>query len=348
MASIATPLLQRRDDADEERLLKLFWNRAELKKELAQLRRDKERLRDQLRQQEGATLRVQQRLEQLENLLVDPLQASNALVYYQLRGVWQQCRRRLARLAHELKERQMDREDAAARERFETHRAAELSRIDANLRALQGQAKAMAADVDALRQQAQALRGFWNYLRRRTLLERAEAANAAVDGLSSQIERLHSQRRDIETEPVPALASISVASRRNINLALIAMAEQLLVQLAAHDVAGRAREAAGRALTDISYGSVAECQVLGRTIDNVVRGLDAPERLNRLVQRRSGYLNRNARYRCDDDAVPVASSLAAIPVEITQAGEARPADARVIPVNVLADDYWDIHAVLLN
>ena len=52
---------------NDEQLLKLFWNRAELKKELAQLRREREKFIDQIRQHEGLNLRVQQRLEQMEN-----------------------------------------------------------------------------------------------------------------------------------------------------------------------------------------------------------------------------------------------------------------------------------------
>ena len=92
MATIASPLLQRRKEPDDEQLLKLFWNRAELKKELGILRREKEKLMDQVRQQESVNLRAQQRLEQLEAQLADPQQAVNAVVYYQLKGVWQQCR----------------------------------------------------------------------------------------------------------------------------------------------------------------------------------------------------------------------------------------------------------------
>ena len=48
----------RRDPAEEERLLKLFWNRAELKKELANLDAQLQQLRERLKQQEGATTRL--------------------------------------------------------------------------------------------------------------------------------------------------------------------------------------------------------------------------------------------------------------------------------------------------
>ncbi len=348
MASIATPLLQRRKDPEEEQLLKLFWNRAELKKELAQLRRDRERLMDQLRQQESVNLRSQQRLEQLENLLVDPLQASNALVYYQLRGVWQQCHKRLARVARELTERQQQREEQHARDLFERRRGGEIAALDARIADLDRSLRAAADDHDALVKRLRELQGFWNYFRRRAVDERAQAARAALDGLQSQLDRLQATRREHETEPVPPKSGISVAGQRNINLAIIAMAQQLLVHFAEHNVAGLAREAALRELADVSYGSIAECQVLGRTIDGVVRKLDAPERLNALVRRRAEFLNRTAQYRRDGDTVPVAGSFAVVPLVITEAGEPRPVDDRVIPVNVLADEYWDIYPILLG
>ncbi len=348
MASIASPLLQRRKDPDEEQLLKLFWNRAELKKELAQLRRDRERLMDQLRQQESTNLRSQQRLEQLENLLVDPLQASNALVYYQLRGVWQQCHKRLARVARELTERQQQREDQHARELFRRRQDGELAALDARIADLDQRMQAALGDHEALVKRSQELSGFWNYFRRRAVNERAAAARAALDGVHSQLERLQATRREQETEPAPTLAGIGGAGQRNINLAIIAMAQQLLVSFAEHNVAGLAREAALRDLADVSYGSIAECQVLGRTVDAVVRKLDTPERLNALVRRRAEFLNRTAQYRRDSDKVPIADSFAVVPLAITDTGEPRPADDRVIPVNVLADEYWDIYSVLLG
>jgi hypothetical protein len=348
MATMANALLQRRKEPDEEQLLKLFWNRAELKKELAQLRRDKDKLIDQLRQQEGINLRSQQKLEQLENLLADPLQAMNALVYYQLRGVWQQGRRRLARVARELEERQRDREEQHARARFDQMRDADLAALDTKLGELNERARVVANDLQAFEDHGRSLRGFWNFFRRRAAAECAEATRATIEGLQSQIERLHTARRSKEAEPVPSLAGLSLESKRNINLAIVAMAQQLLVHLAEHNVAGLAREAAVRSLTDVTYGDITECQVLGRTIESVVRRLEALERLNALVRRRAEFLKLTAQYRRETDTVPVAGSFATVPVLITEAGEPRPADDRVIPVNVLADEYWDIYAVLLN
>ena len=56
---------------DNEKLVELFKNRAELKKEFAALNKEKYRLQQMIKEQQGATARIVQRLEHLENLLVD-------------------------------------------------------------------------------------------------------------------------------------------------------------------------------------------------------------------------------------------------------------------------------------
>ena len=62
--------------ADEERLMQLFQNRAGLKKAYADLKDEFHILRDRLKQQEGATLRVQEQLDALGDLLADPATVS--------------------------------------------------------------------------------------------------------------------------------------------------------------------------------------------------------------------------------------------------------------------------------
>ena len=46
------------NETESEKLLSLYWNRAELKKEFADLRSEKFRLQDRIKEHEGATARV--------------------------------------------------------------------------------------------------------------------------------------------------------------------------------------------------------------------------------------------------------------------------------------------------
>lgn len=348
MGTATTPLLQRRQEPDEEQLLKLFWNRAELKKELARLRREKDKLIDQVRQQEAINLRAQQRLEQLEGLLADPVQAVNAVVYYQLRGVWQQCRKRLVRLARELAERQQDREERLAQQQCETARDADLALIDNRIADVERRARMVQADLDAVETRLGELRAFWHYFRRRALRDQRAAIQAALDGLQRQGERIRDERRSREAEPGLPFAGLSVEGRRNINLALIAMAQELLIQFSENDVAALAREASIRSLADVSYGDVAQCQKLGRGIEAVVSQAETAERMAGLIRRRAEFLRQTAQYRREVDTIPVAGSFATVPVTIQESGAAKPAGSRVIPINVLAEEYWDVYSILLN
>lgn len=349
MATIASVLLARKKEPrDDEQLLKLFWNRAELKKELAALRREREKLTELVRQQEGLTQRAQQRLEQLENLLADPVQAANALVYYQLRGIWQQNRRRLERLAGELHARQLEREQRYAQSRLEQARDQALSAIDEKLASLAQRTRVVENDLQATEARRSQLRGFWHYFARRRLRDQAETIRATLEGLQMQMKRLEANRRERELEAAPSFAGLSIEGKRNINLAIIAMAQQLVLHYADGDVAWLAREAAVRSLTEVAYGSSADCRAISQRIEAVTRALPAEDYMYNCVRRRAEYLRQNATYRRDIDTVPLASTFASIPLAITEAGELRSASDSVLPVNVLADEYWDVYALLLS
>ena len=61
-----------RQPAEDERLLQLYWNRAELKKELARLQEERHKLLEQLRNHEATFIRHNEQLLQLEEFLGNP------------------------------------------------------------------------------------------------------------------------------------------------------------------------------------------------------------------------------------------------------------------------------------
>ena len=92
------------DTHDADKLVDLFRNRAELKKEFAALRNEKYELQDRVKHHQGATARVQQQLQHLENLLLDPEWVYNVVAFYQLRSLAMHCNKQLVRFAEELKQ----------------------------------------------------------------------------------------------------------------------------------------------------------------------------------------------------------------------------------------------------
>src|ERR1700758_5852403 len=115
---------------EDHRVLALFRNRAELKKAYGDLQEESFRLKDLVKQQEGATQRVQEMLNALEGRLGIAETAYPALVFYQLRRLWQSGRELITQFVAELARQQEERERRAHlaqhnRQQFERGKEAE-------------------------------------------------------------------------------------------------------------------------------------------------------------------------------------------------------------------------------
>src|SRR5258708_13444102 len=92
--------------------MQLFQNRAGLKKAYADLKDEFHLLRDRLKQQEGATIRIQEQMDALGELLGDPKTGFGALVFFQLRALWKSCHQQLSTFSADLTRQQEAREVA--------------------------------------------------------------------------------------------------------------------------------------------------------------------------------------------------------------------------------------------
>ena len=167
-------MFSRSKESEDERLLRLFRNRTELKKEFSKLRLESDRLRDQVRQQESALLRAQQRLELIEGILVDHETAPGSVVYYQLRAFWQSNRRRLQRFVAELRTAHERRERQQQLAEFEADRQQEVEALDLQLADLGRRLSDATHSVEEARAEIDGLRGFWHFFKRRRLKEQLE------------------------------------------------------------------------------------------------------------------------------------------------------------------------------
>ncbi|MEQ1800354.1 MAG: hypothetical protein ABL989_00380 [Gammaproteobacteria bacterium] len=348
MLALAQQILARRKPVDDDRLLRLFWNRAELKREFAKLQRERERMVDQIRQQDGAVLRAQQRLDQLEGLLSDPERAANAAVYFQLRGVWSYGRRRLGRLARDLTMRQQEREGQREAARFEEHRLAALHAIEQRLLPLQERRALLEEELTGIRARRFERTGFWNYFARRRLDSEQAVLVAAQQSVDEQIDRYERARHEKLKEEAPLPDTIGVEGKRLVNLSVIALAQELLLAFGEHEVATLARDASLRQVSEVSYGPLKACRELSRRIEAVLRKVEGMDELAGRMRRRAEFLRQNVSYRRDSDTVPAPDGLSPVPVRLVPEGDPRPAAGGEVAVNVLSDEYWDIYSVLLH
>src|SRR5262249_3921171 len=133
-------LRQDESAVDQGRVLALFRNRAELKKAYSELEDEIYRLKDRIKQQEGATQRVQEMLLGPEGRLGACERASPTRAFYQLRRRGQSGRELIEGFVKDLVSQQDEREPGAHlaehnRRQFDRRQSAEKELRAAELQA---------------------------------------------------------------------------------------------------------------------------------------------------------------------------------------------------------------------
>ena len=338
---------RREEPAEEDhRVLALFRNRAELKKAYGELQEEIYRLKDRVKQQEGATQRVQEMLTALEGRLGLSETAYPALVFYQLRKLWQTGHELLERFVAELAAQQEERERRQHLAEHNRHVFAKRQDADQRLRGAERLVAEEAARLADLEGQRARLRRFWHYFKRRALEQSVSQVRAAAAAAELALGVARGAVEEIEREPVPEFPGVSLDARRAINIAAIAYAEVLCLRLVRTQLVMQAREATRhREVTD-EYGSRPECETLMKQIERADQLLRGRGSVTQEVKQRSDRLKQVARYRAATEAAPTAESLAFAEGDALGAAPSGLAAARM--PNVLAEDTWDLYRVLLR
>ncbi|MFZ2508180.1 MAG: hypothetical protein WAW79_06895 [Steroidobacteraceae bacterium] len=335
-SQLKLPTIGRPDRMEEERLLKLFWNRAELKKELQALDDQLHNLRNKLKQQENANGRLQQQLEQLEVLLGNPERGHDALVHFGLKALWRACREQLEGFAADLKLKNQERERKKQLEEFQQDRTERLKIADERLRQAQEVAD---AERDRMRQRQERmarLTGFWNYFRRRALAIEILAQRERCVTAERQLADMSEAHRTIEKEPWPEFPGLTIEGRRQVNLAVIAYAQVLYARLAASGMAMDSRLANNRSVESAKHGDPEACLRRLKEIASALAQVKAQDDIVAEIRKRTDKMATGATWRSQNETVPQPASLP-------------PAAAGGVPdANVLVDDYWDIYKILLR
>ena len=335
-SQLKLPSIGKADPAEQERLLKLFWNRAELKKELQSLDDQLHNLRNKLKQQENANTRLQQQLEQLEVLLGSPERGLDALVHFGLKSLWRACREQLEKFAAELKRERQDAQRKLQLAEFQQDRAERLKVADERLRQAQEVADAERERLaDSERRIAQ-LQRFWHYFKRRELTTEILGQRERCVVAEHHLGEMRESHRTIEKEPWPEFPGLSIDGRRLVNLAVIAYAQHLFARLAVSGLAMDARLANNRSVESAKHGNLDACLSRLREIAQALALVNAQDGLAADIKKRGEKMLATATWRNANETVPQPASLP-------------PAATGGVPdANVLVDDYWDVYKVLLR
>ena len=332
--------------AEEDRVLTLFRNRAELKKAYGALEDEIYRLKERIKQQEGATQRVQEMLSALEARLGLSDTGYPALVFYQLRRLWQSGRELIEQFVTDLARQQEERE---RRQHLAEHNRRQFSRREAvqkQLRAAETGAADEANRVAELEAERARLTRFWHYFKRRTVEQRITDAVAKAVIANATLSDARAAAAELEQEPIPEFPGLSVDSRRAINLAALAYAETLCQRLVKTQLVKLAREATQRREVTDDYGSQSECEALMRDIDKAMTVIQNRGNIAQEIATRTERLKKVAKYRNPADTSPTADSLAFSEGDVLS-NEPVGATAARMP-NVLAEDTWDLFRILLR
>ncbi len=335
---LADRLAGRSPSVEDERLVELFRNRAELKKELNAIDDERHRLLDRLKLQEGATLRVQEQFDALEQYLGRPDEGLKCLVYYQLRAVWRAAARRLDHFGTELARQQKDRERKLQVAEFERDKRSRGSAIERELLEARVLADQLQAEQKLAQQHLDGLRGFWHYFRRRRLADEILSRTLRIESAMTQVTDLSDRQHEIESEAPPAFEGLSVDGRRAVNLAVIAYAEWLCERLGTGGVASLARETTLRRVFESGYGGREECLALMQVTARALADIDQVQDDLADIKARTDRIRRTAVFRTPTDVIPQQESIS-VPEPQKR--------AQPLP-NVLADEYWELYKALLR
>jgi hypothetical protein len=339
----------RKDAPPEEdgRVLALFRNRAELKKAYGELQEEIYRLKDRIKQQEGATQRVQEMLGSLEARLGVPESAYPALVFYQLRRLWQTGRELIEQFIGDLSRQQDERE---RRQHVAEHNRRQFSRrqaSDAQLNEALSHAQQSSRELAQMQAERARLTRFWHYFKRRALDHRIATATGTVANADEALATARAAIQVLDEQPIPEFPGLSLEARRAINLAGIALAEVLCLRLAKTNLVALAKEATGRREATDEYGTPQECVALMAEIDEAYALIQSRNNIAQEIKARSDRIKQVARYRNAPDTTPAGDSIALSEGDVLSSPAAGGGARAGLP-NVLAEDTWDLFRILLR
>jgi hypothetical protein len=338
-------LSKSQDDRDEQ-LLKLYWNRAGVKRELKTLKKERFELLDKLKDHEDAIVRAREQLDGLERLLVNPIAAANAMVYFQLRNVWRVAAQKLEQFSAELEMQRQKRERKNLHDAAIAKRQRRFDAITQNIRTLNEARSSVSREHKDLLHDLERMNPLVKLLRGRSLRSKIALREEEAESLAEQVADQKDLAEKIQGEPLPEISELSIESRRIINAAVIALAQHIVLHFAANKLAILAREAMSKSVADMRFGDRRECDRMVESIRGRIADLRESSTLADQVRQRAAVLAKELKYRNDSDtmATPFSTPMIMPALGLDSKGR-READAP-IAVNVIADDYWDLSRFL--
>ena len=325
---------------DSDKLVDLFRNRSELKKEFAALRDEKYRLEDRVKEHRASIERVQQKLNHLESLLLDPEWVHNVVAFYQLRRLAAHCEARLERFAEQLKQQRekriRDKSLAGWKQEIDQKRRKVESRLGEHRQRMQMLEEQLQAERDKM----QAMGGLSKLMHGKSQALCIESVESELAAAGTREAELLAEMERIDGMEPPPHEGLDIAAKRSINFMILSFAQQLYLDFYEDNLATVAKEASDKSVGAVNYGGKVDCdEILVRLAE---RRLEVEQREpdSKILQERARHIARDAEFRGADEAVPTSGSVATV-FDIMVNGAISRIDA-----NLLGENYFKVARVL--
>ena len=324
-------------EQDSDKLLNLYWNRAGLKKEFAGMRKEQFKLQDRIKQHEGATARLQQKLDYLEDLLTDSESVHNVVVFYQLRNLAVRCESKLAKFAEQLKQQREKSQQNNLLDKWNESRREETREIEQHILLKRDAVQQHEDQLQAERQRLMNMSSFLRFFRRRSVTAMLDDLAQKTDQLRQEECDLNAAVEEIRDRAPPDNAGLDIPTKRSINLMIISFAQQLYVHFLDDNLVALIRESREKSVGSIDYGSRRQCSKLLDQIHKISESMENAADFADILRSRAKLLGQKAEFQNAGDAVPVSSSTGIL-YQIDSNGVVRESEA-----NLLAENCWGIN-----
>lgn len=325
---------------DNDKLVDLFRNRAELKKEFDAVRDEKYQLQDRIKQHEGATARVQQKMDHLESLLLDREWVHNVVAFYQLRRLAAHCNAKLSRFAEELKQQREQRLHAKTMEAWTEQRDGQAASIESEVGEHRLQVQLLEDQLQAERHKLTTMNGVSKMFRGRGLKTEIDLIVARIEAGQAREQELLQNLENVHNKKAPDNGGLDDATKRSINFMILSFAQQLYLHFADENLGELAKEASEKSVGAINYGTKSECDEVIERIERRWDSMESVSDIADVLQHRAKLIAKHAVFRNNDDVVPVAGTVATV-FAIDANGVVREKDA-----NLIGENYFGISKVL--
>lgn len=324
---------------DSDKLMALYWNRAQLKKEFAGMRKDRYRLQARIKEQEGKTARIQQKLDHLEHLLVDPEWVHNVIVFYQLRGLGKKVECKLARFAEKLKQQREQEKYSSLLVDWNEERKLKARAMNEQIVLNRDIVQQLEDQLESEQRRLTSMNAFTRFFRGRSAIKLIGSLATDLEGAVKEDRLLRANLEKLMNRNPPDHQGLDIDAKRSINLLIIAFAQQLYFQLDKNGIAGLVKESTEKSVGAINYGTQYECQQIIEKVEKNLERLETVTEPADVLKRRAMILGEQAKFSGNDDAVPTPESVASL-IRIDANGLVSEKN-----LNISGENYWEISSV---